>query len=69
MMHLALMGLFFALMPALYGAEDIEAGTLGTVTATAALYDPSLGSANGCDPDGCTAALTRVSLWRMRGIG
>ena len=46
------------------GGDDdavvVEAGTLGTVTATAALYDPRLGSANGCDPDGCTSALTRV---------
>lgn len=41
-------------------AVEVEAGTLGTVTATAALYDPSLGISNGCDPDGCTAALTRV---------
>ncbi|CAM9933566.1 unnamed protein product [Pylaiella littoralis] len=40
-------------------AVEVEAGTLGTVTATAALYDPSLGISNGCDPDGCTAALTR----------
>ena len=38
----------------------VEAGTLGTVTATADLYDLRLGNENGCDPDGCTAALTRV---------
>lgn len=38
----------------------VEAGTLGTVTASAVLYDPRLGDSNGCDPDGCTAALTRV---------
>lgn len=38
----------------------VEAGTLGTVTASAALYDPNVVSANGCDPSGCTAALTRV---------
>lgn len=38
----------------------VEAGTLGTVTASAALFDPRLGNSNGCDPDGCTAALTRV---------
>lgn len=42
------------------GAVVVEAGTLGTVTAMADLYDPRLGSENGCDPDGCTAALTRV---------
>ena len=41
-------------------AVYVEAGTLGAVTATAALYDRRLGSANGCDPEGCTAALTRV---------
>lgn len=38
----------------------VEAGTLGAVQASAILYDPRLGNANGCDPDGCTAALTRV---------
>lgn len=38
----------------------VEAGTLGTVTASAVLYDPRLGNSSGCDPDGCTAALTRV---------
>eukprot|EP00752_Nemacystus_decipiens_P007213 g6456.t1 len=37
----------------------VEAGTLGTVTASAVLFDPRLGNSNGCDPDGCTAALTR----------
>ena len=40
----------------------VEAGTLGTVTASAILFDPHLGNSNGCDPDGCTAALTRVCL-------
>ena len=38
----------------------VEAGTLGTVTTTADLYDTHLSNENGCDPDGCTAALTRV---------
>lgn len=38
----------------------VEAGTLGAVTPMAALYDPRLGNANGCDPAGCSAALTRV---------
>ena len=46
------------------GGDDdavvVEASTLATVTATADLYDPNPASANGCDPDGCTAALTRV---------
>lgn len=41
-------------------AVVVEAGTLGTVTASAVLFDPRLGNSNGCDPDGCTAALTRV---------
>ncbi|CAM9345645.1 unnamed protein product [Scytosiphon promiscuus] len=35
------------------------AGTVSTVTATAALYDTSLADDNGCDPSGCTADLTR----------
>lgn len=39
-----------------------EVGTQGaTITATAALFDPSLSADDGCDPAGCTAALTRVS--------
>lgn len=38
----------------------VEAGTLGTVVATDTLYDTSLSDANGCDPAGCTASLTRV---------
>ncbi|CAM9918634.1 unnamed protein product, partial [Ectocarpus sp. 8 AP-2014] len=38
---------------------EVEAGSLGTVTATSALFDPSLGDSNGCDPAGCTADLTR----------
>lgn len=41
----------------------VEAGTLGTVVATAVLYDPRLGNSAGCDPDGCTAALTRVRTY------
>eukprot|EP00752_Nemacystus_decipiens_P014962 g13321.t1 len=40
-------------------AVVVEAGMLSTVTATADLYDPRLSNENGCDPDGCTAALTR----------
>eukprot|EP00752_Nemacystus_decipiens_P014961 g13320.t1 len=40
-------------------AVVVEAGTLGTVTPTAILYDPRLGNANGCDPAGCTAGMTR----------
>ncbi|CAM9778380.1 unnamed protein product, partial [Hapterophycus canaliculatus] len=44
------------------GGDDavaVEAGILGTVTTTADLYDTRLGNANGCDPEGCTAELTR----------
>ncbi|CAN0221443.1 unnamed protein product [Pylaiella littoralis] len=41
------------------GGEEVEAGTLGTVTATAALYDTNPSTSNGCGDDGCTAALTR----------
>ncbi|CAN0405209.1 unnamed protein product, partial [Ascophyllum nodosum] len=37
----------------------VEAGTLGTVKTVAALYDTRLFGDNGCDPVGCTAALTR----------
>eukprot|EP00903_Cladosiphon_okamuranus_P021656 g19910.t1 len=40
-------------------ADVVEAGLLGTVAATADLYDIRLGDTVGCDPDGCTAALTR----------
>ncbi|CAM9225364.1 unnamed protein product, partial [Scytosiphon promiscuus] len=39
--------------------ELIEAGALATVTATAEHYDTRQGDSNGCDPEGCTAALTR----------
>lgn len=38
----------------------VEAGTLGTVVATDTLYDTNLSDANGCDPAGCAASLTRV---------
>lgn len=40
----------------------VEAGMVGTVTTSAALYDTRLSAGNGCDPAGCTADLTRVSL-------
>ncbi|CAM9688654.1 unnamed protein product [Scytosiphon promiscuus] len=40
-------------------AIEAEAGTLATVVATATVYDTRLSSSNGCDPEGCTAALTR----------
>lgn len=43
------------------GTTLVEAGTLGTVDATATFFDTNLASANGCDPAGCTADLTRVS--------
>lgn len=43
-------------------AAQVEAGTLTTVAVNAPLYDSRLGAANGCDPSGCTAALTRVSF-------
>lgn len=39
----------------------VEAGTVGTVIAAAALFDPDDSAANGCDPAGCTASFTRVS--------
>ena len=39
----------------------VEAGTLGTVVTTAPLYDPNSAADNGCEPDGCIGALTRVS--------
>lgn len=42
--------------------DVVEAGELGTVTATADLYDERLGDTIGCDPVGCTAALTRVCM-------
>ena len=38
----------------------VEAGTLGTVATAAALYDTRLVADGGCDPAGCTSALTRV---------
>lgn len=43
------------------GATVVEAGKLGIVTTTSAVYDTRLAAANGCDPEGCTADLTRVS--------
>lgn len=43
----------------------VEAGEVGTVTATSDVYDTRLAAANGCDPEGCTAALTRVRLSRF----
>lgn len=43
----------------------VEAGELGTVTATSDVYDTRLAAAKGCDPEGCTADLTRVRLWRL----
>ena len=46
----------------LFSAREI--GTIGSVTATADLFDPNLADAGGCDPAGCTAALTRVRLLR-----
>ena len=39
----------------------VEASTLGTVTASANLFDSRLSTNNGCDPAGCIADLTRVS--------
>ncbi|CAM9294633.1 unnamed protein product, partial [Ectocarpus fasciculatus] len=39
--------------------DIVEAAEMGTVTATADLYDLRLGDTVGCDPEGCTAALTR----------
>ncbi|CAN0133967.1 unnamed protein product [Scytosiphon promiscuus] len=40
-------------------AVEVEAGTLASVTTSAVLYDARLSNSNGCDPEGCTAALTR----------
>lgn len=45
----------------LYSAKEI--GTIGTVTATANLYDTRLDGV-GCGPNGCMASLTRVSKVR-----
>lgn len=51
----------------------VEAGTLGDVTTSAALYDARLAADNGCDPAGCTANLTRVrtptsSYWHTEDV-
>ncbi|CAN0361959.1 unnamed protein product, partial [Ectocarpus sp. 8 AP-2014] len=40
-------------------ASGVEAGTLGSVTAGASFYDPSLAVDGGCDPSGCVADNTR----------
>lgn len=45
----------------LFSAKEI--GTIGTVTVTADLFDSRTAEENGCDPSGCTAALTRVRGW------
>lgn len=42
--------------------DVVEAAEMGTVTATAEFYDLRLGDTVGCDPAGCTAALTRVCM-------
>ncbi|CAN0504528.1 unnamed protein product, partial [Ectocarpus sp. 12 AP-2014] len=39
--------------------DVVEAGEMGTAMATADLYDGRLGDTVGCNPEGCTAALTR----------
>lgn len=44
------------------GVTVVEAGELGIVTAASEVFDTRLAAANGCDPQGCTAALTRVSF-------
>lgn len=41
--------------------NELEAGAVGTVTASSDLYDANLSAAGGCDPAGCIADLTRVS--------
>lgn len=48
------------------GSGIVEAGELETVAARAEFYDVRLGETVGCDPAGCQAALTRVSVWRCR---
>ncbi|CAN0364261.1 unnamed protein product [Ectocarpus sp. 8 AP-2014] len=40
-------------------ASGVEASTLGSVTAGASFYDPSLAVDGGCDPSGCVADNTR----------
>lgn len=45
------------------GAADVvEAGELGPVASSAEYYDPRLADTVGCDPAGCSAALTRVCV-------
>lgn len=48
------------------GEGVVEAGTVGTVEVAAALFDPNDSTANGCDPAGCTASLTRVRIFARR---
>lgn len=40
--------------------NEVEASSLGPVTAEALLYDTNLAVGGGCDPAGCTADNTRV---------
>lgn len=42
-------------------AAVVEAGSVTDVTVAASLYDLRVAADGGCDPAGCTAALTRVS--------
>lgn len=42
-------------------AAVVEAASVTDVTETASLYDLRVAADGGCDPAGCTAALTRVS--------
>lgn len=46
------------------GAAVVEAGELGPVASRAEFYDLRLADTVGCDPAGCSAALTRVCLAR-----
>lgn len=54
-------GATFAGLSSFAASASVDAGALTTVTAEAPLYDTNLSAANGCDPSGCVAGLTRVS--------
>lgn len=42
--------------------DVVEAGELGSVATRAEFYDQRLSDTVGCDPAGCSAALTRVGF-------
>lgn len=44
-----------------------DVGTQGTtITTTTSFFDPRSSADNGCDPDGCTGELTRVSKLEVK---